>query len=165
MAHSTIAKNFRDGTVALSDDTPVTPLSLTVTLEDGDVKVDGLTADGTEYSHYEDRGTRASTRKTKRKYPTFSLSAKVADIADAAFGTLIDACRKTGYFAAGISTTVAKGDVWTLDLLLTIEGTDLGDASDHTIRLNDCAMECSFSEGDPDTVTLSGTVYGTVVTT
>jgi len=47
----------------------------------------------------------------------------------------------------------------------TIEGTDLGDASDHVIVLNDVAITLDLGEGEPNTVSMSFTVYGSITMT
>ena len=39
------------------------------------------------------------------------------------------------------------------------EGTDHGDASDHTLTLPHCVITGSLAEGDPDTVSISLTSY------
>jgi hypothetical protein len=164
VAHSTVVKNFRDGTIVLTDDTGA-PITTTVIYEDGDFKLDGYAADLYEHANYEDRGVRSSSRKTKRAYPTFSFTAIMTDMADNTDKHLINAATKTGAYAAGVSTTAAKGDVWTLDMAITVEGTDFSDASDHVVDLDDCAFVVGLAEGDPNKLTISGTVYGTVTLT
>jgi len=44
-------------------------------------------------------------------------------------------------------------------LTFTIEGTDHGDAADHTIACNHCVITGGISEGDPDTISISFTSY------
>ncbi len=107
MAHSAIAKNFRDGIITLTDATPVTPLVATAIYEDGDFKLDGLTQGLKEHANYEDRGVRLSTRKTKSAFPTFSFSAIMTDLADNTDKHIVNAALKTGAFSAGVSTTAA----------------------------------------------------------
>jgi hypothetical protein len=55
--------------------------------------------------------------------------------------------------------------VWALDVLWTIEGTDAGDASDHTVSLSDCHLKIDAKEGDPNSFSITGTVYGAIVLT
>ena len=52
-----------------------------------------------------------------------------------------------------------------INIALTIEGTDLGDTADHTITMDDCEVTMAVAEGDPNTISLSWTVYGTVTMT
>jgi hypothetical protein len=75
---------------------------------------------------------------------------------------LPDIIRRQGSYAAAVSTLGSSADVYTLKLTLTVEGTDFGDASDHTIVLNDCECSVDFAEGDPNSFTINFTVYGTV---
>ena len=42
MAISSVAKNFRDGTITLADNTPTTPISITSAYENGDFSISGL---------------------------------------------------------------------------------------------------------------------------
>jgi hypothetical protein len=53
----------------------------------------------------------------------------------------------------------ATGEVFTLDLEWTIEGTNHGDASDHVLTLPFCVVTGSLSEGDPDQISISFTSY------
>lgn len=91
-----------------------------------------------------------------------SFSAMLADVSDGTAGTLIDYCLKQGSYASNV-TTLTGSDVYAIKVTLTIEGTDLGDSADHTIQMDDVHVTVAVAEGEPDTVTISGTVYGSVV--
>ena len=58
-----------------------------------------------------------------------------------------------------VSTLGSNAEVLTFNVVLTIEGTDHGDASDHTLTLPHCVITGSLAEGDPDTVSISLTSY------
>jgi hypothetical protein len=73
-----------------------------------------------------------------------------------------DAILKKGAFSAAVSTYAASADVYTLDLVFTIEGSDFGDSGDHTRTYEDVECSIAFSEGEPNTFTVSGTVYGAI---
>ena len=170
MALSSIVKTNRDGQLKLSDATAVTPLDLTVQYEAGDFSLAGLNqASGTAYdiTQYLDRGEffAGGVRKTNRTFPTFSFTAMLTELTDGSNETLPDIILKQGSFSAAVSTLGANADVYSLDLVLTIEGTDHGDASDHVLTLNDCILSIDMSEGDPDTFSISGTVLGAVAMT
>jgi hypothetical protein len=67
---------------------------------------------------------------------------------------------KGGPFSGNTSTV--SGEVYTIDIRLTVEGTDYGDSADPTITLSDCYCTIDFSEGDPDTLSVSFTCYGAI---
>jgi hypothetical protein len=157
MPISSVVKNFRDGTLTLED---ATVGALTVQYENGDFSAEGFNQGEYEVVAYLDRGEMGSLRKTSRKFPTFTFTAQLTDVSDATNKNLIDIVRKAGAYAAGTSQSGASADVWTLKVTLTIEGTNYGDASDHTVVLQECFCEIAFAEGDPDTFTLTGTCYG-----
>lgn len=164
MALSSVVKNFRNGTIRIYDATG-TPLDVTVEYEAGNFSISGLKKKLNETVTYLDRGELGSVRHTNRTFPTFSFTAHMTEFSDATNETLMDLILRTGSFAAAVSTLGANADVYTLNLSLTVEGTDFGDASDHVLTLTNCELSIDFAEGDPNTFTINGTVYGTVTAT
>lgn len=165
MAVSSVVKNFRDGTILIEDGTTPTPISLTVQYEAGDFSITGLNQANTEATTYLDRGDLGSVRKTSRTFPTFSFSAHMTDLSDATDKLLWDAVNKTGAFASAISTGGSASDVFMLKVTLTVEGSNFGDASDHTLVLQNCHLSIDFAEGDPNSFSINGTVYGAITAT
>ena len=144
MPISSVVKNFRDGTILIEDGTTPTPISVTVQYEAGDFSISGLNESNTEVTTYLDRGELGSVRKTSRTFPTFSFSAHMTDLSDAT--------QKTLWYG--------------LKVTLTIEGTNFGDLpADHILVMTGCHMSIDFAEGDPNSFTLNGTVYGTITAT
>jgi hypothetical protein len=164
MAASTVIKNFRDGTIIFADGTTPTPLSVTVTLEGGDFSLTGLNQLNTEATTYLDRGELGSVRLASRSFPSISLTCHMADLSDATDKLIFDAINKTGAFSAALST-ITGSDVYGLKITLTIEGTNFSDPADHTIVMSGVHCTIDFSEGDPNSFSISGTVYGSIVTT
>jgi hypothetical protein len=164
MAASTVIKNFRDGTIKLDDGTTPTPITLTIPLDVGDFSISGVNQGNTEATTYLDRGELGSVRLTNRSFPTFSFSAHMADLSDATDRLLWNAINKDGAWSAALST-IAGGDVYGLKVTLTIEGTNFGDTADHVLVLNGCHMSIDFAEGDPNSFTINGTVYGAITAT
>jgi hypothetical protein len=162
MPISSVVKNFRDGTIVISDGTTPTPLSLTVQYEAGDFSIDGFKQGLTEVTTYLDRGEMGSLRKTSRSFPTFTFSSHFTDLSDATSATLYDLISKSGSFASAVSTLGSTADVMTYKVVLTVEGTNFGDSADHVLTLNDCHLSCSIAEGDPNSYSISGTVYGSI---
>ena len=164
MAVSAVVKNFRDGLILVEDGTG-TPLAVTVQYEAGDFSISGLNQSNTEATTYLDRGELGSVRKTSRTFPTFSFSANMTDLSDATDKLLWDAVNKTGAFASAVSTGGTASDVYMLKVTFTVEGTNFGDSADHIMVLNNCHLSIDFSEGDPNSFSLSGTVYGAITAT
>ena len=164
MAASTVIKNFRDGVVSFADGTTPTPLSVTVTLEGGDFSLTGLNQGNTEATTYLDRGDLGSVRLTSRSFPAVSMTCHMADLSDATDKLIWDIVNKTGAFSAAL-TTITGSDVYGLKITLTIEGTNFGDTADHTIVMSGVHCTIDFSEGDPNSFSISGIVYGSIVTT
>ncbi len=164
MAHSTTVKNFRDGTLVISDGAG-SPATHTVQFEAGDFSVSGLLPNGKELATYLDRGDLASIRHTNVTFPSGSFSMHQTDITDAGYSTAADLMLKKGSHSSAVSTLGANAEVYTVKLTLTIEGTDHGDGNDHTIVLDDCACSVDFAEGDPNSLSVSFTCYGSVTLT
>lgn len=165
MAISTVVKNFRDGTIVINDGTSPTPLTLTVQFESGDFSISGLNQGNYEITKYLDRGDLGSIRKTNRSFPTGSFTAHMTDLSDNTDRLLWDAVNKTGAWASAVSTLGSTADVYALQIVLSVEGTNFGDSTDHTLTLNNCHCSIDFAEGDPNSFTLNFEVLGTIAAT
>jgi len=164
MAQSTVIKNFRDGTLTFSDNTG-TPLTLAIQYEAGDFSIDNLNEGLVETTAYLDRGEFATLRKTNRVFPSFSFTAHMTDLSDATDKLLYDLARKTGAWTAAVSTLGANADAMTYKLTWACEGTNFGDTADHTLVMDSCRITLSISEGDPNSFSVSGIVYGAITAT
>jgi hypothetical protein len=78
---------------------------------------------------------------------------------------LYDLARKTGAWASAVSTLGANADAMTYKLTWVCEGTNFGDTADHTLVMDSCRITISISEGDPNSFSVSGIVYGTITAT
>tara|TARA_R110000824_G_scaffold398196_1_gene601989 strand:- start:566 stop:1060 length:495 start_codon:yes stop_codon:yes gene_type:complete len=164
MAISSIAKNLRDGTLLVADGTAPTALDLTVQYEAGDFSISGLSQGLKDVATYLDRGDLFSVRHTNQTFPSLSFSAHMTDISDGTEETLPDIIMKTagGPFAAAVSTLGANADVYTLKLTWTI--TEPGGGT-HTVVCDDVHCSIDMSEGDPNSFSVSGTVFGSITLT
>lgn len=165
MAASQIVKHLYDGAIKASDGTSGTALELLIPYTQGDFSISGLTETQRETVAYQARGVLTSIRKAARSFPSGSFTFQIADYSDGTEQTAIDFFLKQGAFAAAVSTHGANADVFTVDLLITVGGTALGDAADHTVTLTDCDVTLDMSEGEPNTGTINFTCYGTVTFT
>ncbi len=160
MALSTILKHLYDGSLTLSDGTGAA-VTLAVPFDVGDVSVEGLQQTQREVTAYETRGVLNTVRHTKRSYPSGSFSVQLPEYMNSSAGNVVDFLMKTNGYSANVSTLVPT-EVYAVDVILTTEGTDQGDAKDHVITMTDCACVASIAEGEPNTVNVSFTCYGTV---
>jgi hypothetical protein len=161
---NSIVKNFRDGAIILKDGTG-TPIAVTIEFESGDFSISGLSANAnTEVTTYLDRGSLGSVRLTSQSFPTWSFTCHMVEFSDAVTKTVWDAVNKTGTFAAAVST-ITNSDVYGLDCVINIEGTTLGEATDHTLTLVANRITLDFAEGDPNSFTINGTMYGSMTAT
>ena len=161
MAISSVVKNFRDGTIVLSDGTG-TPLTVTIQFENGDLSISGTNQGNYEHTKYLDRGELGSIRKTNRMFPTGSFTCQMTDLSDNTDRLIWDMVNKTGAFASAVSTLGATADLYTLKIVLTVEGNNFGDSNDHVLNLNDCRCSIDFAEGDPNSFTINFEVLGAI---
>lgn len=156
--------NFRDGILILEDGAGHT---LEVPLEMGDVSITGLNAIQAERVVYRSRGRTKSVRRGVDQEISISFSAMLNRLGSTATKTnaagkvvpskpaLIDFILFRGAFAGNVGTTHVCGDakLLTARWQLTVpEGTDY-------IELHGVGFDLDTAEGDPNTVSASGTVY------
>jgi hypothetical protein len=161
MAHSTVVKNFRDGTVSIDS----ADASHTLQFEAGDFSITGLTAGQKETTTYLDRGDLGSVRHTNQSFPTGSMSFHLTEITSGGYSTAIDLLLKKGSHSSAVSTLGATAEVYAVKLTLTIEESDHSGGDDHTIVLDDCVCSVDIAEGDPSNVSVSFTCYGSITLT
>ena len=160
MSASSVVKNFSDGSLTILDGSTLT---FVIPFDNGDFSADGLKYKRRETVAYQHRGVTSSIRHTSVTYPTFSFTCSMSTLTSATQTSISDAILKNGAWAAAVSTLGATADVYTVDLKITVEGTNFGDAGDPTTTFEDCELSFSFAEGDPNTFSISGTCYGAVV--
>lgn len=159
MARSTVVKVARDGLITLSDGAG-TPLTHTVEYEEGDFSVSPEKA---ERVVLRDRGVIAGLRKGDDPVPTFSFSVYMRDFIDSADTTIIDVIEQTNGASSWTSTGGTGFEQFLIDVAFSAEGTDHGDAGDHTVTMTKCHLVWEFAEAkDGNKITVSGECYGTV---
>ena len=165
MAASEVIKHLYDGELYLVDGTAVTPIELIVPFSIGDFSLSGLVADQRDIKIYKVRGIKQSIRLGEETEPTGSFSCDVADYSDAADKTVADFVLQQASYSANITTLQNCNEVYTLNLVWNVEGTDCGDAADHVITCTNCRVTMDMSEGEPNTLSFSFVVLGTVTMT
>lgn len=157
---SGFVKHFEDSCITFKDGTG-TPLACVLTLDNGDISIQGLRETLREVVAYERKGQLQTLRLGKRTYPTGTLTMMFAEFSEATVGTLFDflAGKAATPYAARISTTT--GQVFTCDIQIDIEGSDYSDV-DSDLTLEDCDVTIDWSCGEPASCSISFTCYGAV---
>lgn len=160
-------KNFNKGVMRLSDGTG-TPVTLTVPLEQGNYKIGPLKRKLNEAVKYETRGVFRGLGYGKRIYPSLTFSALLGNLigsSASAPGSLLEMLVGLGAYSANVSTLGANRDM-TLDVRLTVEGTDWGDTADETIDAEDCLCTAEFQEGEEgNMLSVTCEVLGSIIIT
>jgi len=162
MAIQADALSFRDGVILIEDGTAGTVLDVTVQYEAGDVSISGLNqglSGPYDITAYMDRGELHTVRKTNRTFPSLSFTATYTDLSDGTEETLPDIILKNNAFSAAVSTLGANADVYALKITWTV--TDPAGGT-HVLTADDVALSLDIAEGDPNTFSISGTIYGAI---
>ena len=140
MATGSVVKQQHDCRIVIKDGAALT---YTPSLFDGAVTISNIQRKLRERVNYEVRGVHKARRSTGRVYPTFTLTIQLANYAgsvdvDGASETATPAevFNRLGTWSAATSTLPVNrggGDVFCVDVEIILEGTDLGEAADHTI--------------------------------
>lgn len=158
MAASTVIKHLHDGSLTLKDGTG-TPVTLVIPFTMGDFTLSGLQETQRAVVAYETRGTLHTIRHSTRTYPTGSFTLALADFSDATNQTALDFLMQRNSYSANVST-LTPTEVYAVDLVWTVEGTNLGDPADHVATMTDCVCTLDLAEGEPNTLSVSFTMYG-----
>lgn len=161
MAYSTIPKVRRDAALTLKDGTGV-PVTLVVAYEEGNMTFDQPLDDQTVIRS---RSVIKTVRKSDEQPITGSFTFFFREFTSSDAGGVRDFVTGSNAYSANISTGTAGTpyvEHYCVDIQFDVEGTDLGDSKDHVATFSKCVCSLSFSEGDPDTWSLSFTCYGGV---
>jgi len=159
MAESTVVKVRRDGTIKLKDGGSNV---YTVAYENGDLSFDG--GSKADRIVIRDRGTIVGLRKGDDPVLTLSFTVMMREFTDQSAGSIIDFLDNSGPVAL-TSTGGAGYEQFLIDIEFTVEGTAHGDSNDHVATASKCLCTWSFSEGDPDTISVSAEIHGGVAYT
>ncbi len=163
MPTSTAIKVQQDGSVIFADGT-TTPVTLTVPYVDGAASIDGLDYDQTEPIVVFAKRTFLGVRRGAHRPLTFSFTAYMSEFSSATATSLLDFVRFTNGYSSNESTSSTEFDFKTIKV--TLESAAIGsDGSASSVAMDDCVVEVSYSEGEPNQFTVSGTCYGAVTVT
>lgn len=154
MAYSTAPKVRRDGVIKLRDGTSPTPISLTVDYEEGNFSFEQTKSDRTIIR---DRGTIKSVRRGDDQPITGSFTIYMRQFTSSSAGSVLDFINKTGSYSSNVSASSAVStDEYAINIVFEVDGDAVGDSDGDTLATFDtCICTASFSEGDPNTITVS----------
>ena len=160
MAYSTAPKVRRDGIIKLADGTG-TPVTLVVDYEEGNFSFDQTKADRIVIR---DRGTIKSVRKGDDQPITGSFTIYMRQFTSSSVGSVLDFINRTNAYSANISvSSTVSTDEYAINIIFEVDGDAVGDSDGDTLATFDtCICVASFSEGDPNQITVSFECYNGV---
>ena len=156
MAVSGVIGTKRDGVMTLKDNGGV---SLVLPFEVGDFSVDLSPPD--DRIVLRDRGATCGLRRGDSVVGACSFSVHFLEFTNATGGTILDFIHNSGFYAANVSTGGLGFEQYLVTLEFECNKTALGDAAVAKTVLSKVLLFASFSEGDSDSLTITGEVYGT----
>tara|TARA_R110002110_G_scaffold332075_4_gene543126 strand:- start:8246 stop:8746 length:501 start_codon:yes stop_codon:yes gene_type:complete len=161
MAYSTVPKTRRDGVITLSD--LAAAHTLEVAYEDGNLSINTPQTYASQV--FRDRGDTVAVREGDDQQITGTFSFHLRQFTDAVeLGSILDFIRKTGIYSTNVSVGTAGSPYisqYCIDITYVADGTSVGDAAATQVILAKCVIDSyDFTEGDPDSVSLSFTCYG-----
>lgn len=142
---ATIIKNTRDGSLVIRDGT-ATPL------EYAGICVENVSwnCPRPELNPVFCRQNIVGYVQGPDRQGTLTFDVKVAQFTNAANGDIIDVIERTAGtpWENAVNTYAIAGGAPTYDAIFTLEGTDAGDAADHTASFSIYINEYSFAEAD-----------------
>jgi len=161
MAASVVPKIMRDGVITILDGA-ASPASYTVSYEDGDFS---FGKDKDARIVVRDRGNIVGVRKGDSPVISGSFTVHQRDFTDGTSLTLVDMLDKTGAASSHTSTGSGAFENFMVDFKLTIEGDDHGDSADGTATFSKCVASWSFTEGQPNKISVSFECFGGITFT
>lgn len=159
MAESTIVKVRRDGQIQFLDGSG-SPKAYTVSYENGNVSFGREKADRIVIR---DRGVIVGSRKGDDPVLTITFDVHMRSLTTSASTdlTICDVMDNSGNVASipWVKASAANEE-WNLNLKFTIENTDHGGGADYVATFAACIFTWSFSEGDPNSISVSAECMG-----
>ena len=155
MAYSSaIVKTKRDGTVTLTDGAAN---SYIANFQVGDFSFEEVKP---ELIVIRDRATIAGARKGDDQESTLSFTCHLRALTDSGNDALLDFINGTLSGSALTSTGGLGYEPFMCTVAYNINATALGDSKQYTATFSKVELRASITEGDPDSISISGTVLG-----
>ena len=155
MAVSTIVGTKRDGVITLK--TSGGAQTLILTLEVGDFSFEQPKADRLVIR---DRGAISGLRKGDDAVGSCSFSVHFTEFTNSTADTLLDFIYKRGSASGYTGVNTTGYEQYLLDLVFNCDKTALGDSAGAQVTLGKVLLFASMAEGDPNSVSVTGEVYG-----
>tara|TARA_R110000824_G_scaffold2857_3_gene13018 strand:+ start:363 stop:845 length:483 start_codon:yes stop_codon:yes gene_type:complete len=131
---------------------------LTVPYVDGAASLDGFNYDQTEPITIYAKRTFLGVRRGAYRPVSFSFTAFMSEFTSATATSLVDFVRFTNAFSANTSTHAASDyKIMRIKFQIAAIGDD---ATVGEVALDQCILDVSFAEGEPNQFTVSGTCLG-----
>jgi hypothetical protein len=155
MAESTVVAVPRDGTITITNGDAT---SYVVSYENGDMS---MNLDKAERIVIYDRASIVGLRAGNDPVPSISFSVHLREFTNASSDTLLDFVYKTGNSSAATSTggTGFEQFLVTVEFQANMSGLS---GSNTKVTFEKVLLTAAVSEGNPDTIAMSGEVYGTI---
>jgi hypothetical protein len=158
MAEATSVAVRRDGTIKLKDGSTNV---YTVAYENGDFS---YTEEKSDRVVIRDRGTIVGLRRADDPVLSFSFTVHFRELTNASSDSIIDFIMQTGAAAAYTSAGGNGYEQYLVDIEFDVDKTAVGsEAVAHRATLSKCLLTYQVSEGDPDSISLTGECYGGIV--
>ena len=157
MALSGVVGTKRDGQIKLKDSGGTN--SLIATLEVGDFTFD--LSPPADRIVVRDRGAISGLRRGDDSVGSCSFSVHFTEFTNATAGTILDFIHKLGFYNGNTSVGGTGYEQYLVDIEFDCDKTTLGDAAVAKATLTKVFLFANFSEGDTDSVSFTGEVYGT----
>jgi|TARA_B100000282_G_scaffold182746_1_gene132794 hypothetical protein len=161
MAESTSVAVRRDGKIFIKDGTSPTPNAYEVAYENGDFT---YTEEKADRVVIRDRGTIVGLRSADDPVLSFSFTVHMRELTNASSDSIIDFIMKTGNASSYTSTGGNGFEQYLVDIDFDVDKTSVGaEVVGHRATLSKCLLTYQISEGDPDSISLTGECYGGIV--
>lgn len=155
MAESTVVAVPRDGTITITNGDAT---AYVVSYENGDMS---MNLDKAERIVIYDRASIVGLRSGNDPVPTISFSVHLREFTNATSDTLLDFVYKTGNSSGATSTggTGFEQFLVTVEFQANMSGLS---GSNTKVTFEKVLLTAAVSEGNPDTISMSGEVYGPI---
>lgn len=155
MAESTVVAVPRDGTITITNGDAT---SYVVSYENGDMS---MNLDKAERIVIYDRASIVGLRAGNDPVPSISFSVHLREFTNATSDTLLDFVYKTGNSSAATSTGGTGFEQFLVTVVFQANMSGLS-GSNTKVTFEKVLLTAAVSEGNPDTIAMTGEVYGTI---
>ena len=146
-------KNFRSSYVVIRS----ANYELEAPLYQGDFSASGHQEGYREVTVYTAQGDNYAVKETNQVNPSISFTCHFPGWSSTEPKRLMDLILRRGAYAGSIRSDAICGDAYLLDVEHVIRGD--GSDPDERVVYRGCRLVADYQQGDPDTISVSGTCY------